>query len=252
MEPNFNSSFIPKHTPSGAPLPGAVPPIQAKRGGGFGLGFFLSTLIFFLSIMLAVGVFAYIKITERAIEVNKEEVLAVRAKFQPEATNVLARFDTRLKQARTLLKNHIAPTGLLVALEKATLADVQYLTLTYQGSEGGSPGEHSLVVEGKAKNYQAVALQTDQFSLPGSFRVPFVTKLEREEGAVSFAIQMQIDPELVRFNNVLTRGDYTSVTPATQVVIPATQTPVVPEATSTQLLIQESQTVEDEGAGITQ
>jgi hypothetical protein len=148
MEPNFNSSFIPKHTQGEVPLPGLLHLYKLSEVGGYGLGFFVATLVFFLSVMGAVGVFAYIKITEQAIEVSKQEVLEFREQFQPEATNVLARFDTRLKEGRTLLKNHVAPTGLLTALEKATLADVQYLSMTYQGG-ANTPGGHSLVLEGE-------------------------------------------------------------------------------------------------------
>lgn len=224
MEPTFNTSFVPKHTP-GQQSPSALPPEKrVRRRAVYGLGFFLSLLLFFLSGLSAIGVFVYTQIVQQTVEEQTAQVTNIVTEVKPETIQALIRDDARLLEAKRLLVNHAVVSGLLEELEAVTLQEVQYRSAAYTRQEGSSG---ALVLDGVTRDYSRVADQTDRFEGHGSFPLPVVTKLERAEGEVLFTISMQVDPAIVQFGNVLERGIYRN-TGASEADIMAEQPALVP------------------------
>ena len=205
MEPTFNTSFIPKHTPGQQPSSALPPEKRVRRRAVYGLGFFVSLLLFFLSGLSAIGVFVYTQIVQQTVEDLTAQLTNIVAELRPEAIQALIRDDTRLAEAKQLLANHAVVSGLLEELESVTLQEVQYRSAAYTEAEGASG---ALVLDGVTRDYSRVADQTDRFEGHGSFPLPVVTKLERGEGEVVFTLSMQVDPALVQFGNALERGVY--------------------------------------------
>ena len=204
MEPTFNTSFIPKHTPGQSPE-GVLPPEKrVRRRAAYGLGFFVALLMFFFSGLAAIGVFVYTQMVQQRVEQLIADVTDLKNQLRPETIQALIRDDTRLTETKRLLVNHRVLSGFLEELEAVTLQEVQYTSASFMAEEGRS----SLVLDGITRDYTRVAGQTSRFEGHGSFPLPVVTALERGEGDVSFSLSSQVDPALVQFGKVIERGVY--------------------------------------------
>ncbi len=207
--------------------------VPERRGGGFSLGFFVSAIFFFFSILASVGMFVYIKMIEGSIDEKTAQAQELLKEVGSENISMLERLDVRMKEADRLLTEHRAVSGLLATLEAATIRDVRYTSLAFTESAGGGT-EHSVSLTGESRTFGHVATQTDKFVEAGSLlRAPVVTTLERGNGIVNFNVDMRAAPELVRFGQVLERDLYTQkTTPSTPAPAAAsTPAPVIQFAT---------------------
>lgn len=230
MEPKFNTSFIPKK--SLQDVGGNTNGRYVGRRDVYGPGFFLSLLLFLVAVVATVGLFAYSKITEKSIEEKITLLEGKKAVFNSEDIVALIRADAQIKNAHKLVLEHVTLSELFNHLEKITLKRVQYTELQYEGL----PNETGLVtLTGTAKNFQDVALQTEQYRTDDSLRNPIVQELERaEKEDVNFSIDVLTNIELLSFASMLKRGSV-GVPENTQVLegVPAvnsvqtTETPVM-------------------------
>src|SRR5689334_21273156 len=96
---NFQTSFIPKK-------PLAEERVVAPRHTS--LFSFIATIIFFLSLAGAAGIYFYKASLESSVATMKSEIVAASDSFQPSALKELQILDRRLTDANHLLSNHIA------------------------------------------------------------------------------------------------------------------------------------------------
>jgi hypothetical protein len=202
MEPKFNTSFIPKK--SLQDVGGNTGGRYVGRRDVYGPGFYLSLLVFLVAVVATVGLFAYSKIIEKSIEEKITLLEAKKAVFSSEDIVALIRADTQIKNAHRLVLEHVTLSELFNHLEKITLKRVQYTGLEY----AGFPNEVGLVtLSGNAKNFQDVALQTEQYRTDTNMRNPIVRELERDkEEDVSFSIDVLTNIEFLSFASMLSRN----------------------------------------------
>ncbi len=204
MEPKFNTSFIPKKTLQDVGE-GGTSGLYVGRRDIYGPGFFLALFLFLVSILATIGLFAYSKIVLGDIEAKLKTLEDKKNIFNTEEISSLIRADKHLSSAKKLVQEHIVSTELLSLLERITLKRVQYVTLEYEGA----PTEVAMVlVSGLAKNYQDVALQTEQYRLNSFLKDPIVRQLEQQRDAnnVSFEIEFYVDPTLLTLSSILERS----------------------------------------------
>lgn len=206
MEPKFNTSFIPKK--SLQDVGGGTGGRYVGRRDVYGPGFFLSLFLFLIAIVATVGLFAYSKITEDSIDEKIGILEGKKGLFNSAEIRDLIRADAQLKNATKVVNEHVVVSELFTLLEKITLKRVQYTGLVYEGF----PTETALVsISGLAKNFQDVALQTEQYRLDNNLRSPIVKELERldaegEEGDVNFTVDVLAQVDLLSFSAMLKRG----------------------------------------------
>lgn len=230
MEPKFNTSFIPKK--SLQDVGGNTSGRYVGRRDVYGPGFFLSLLLFIVAVVSTIGLFAYSKITEKSIEEKVTLLEGKKAVFNSEDIVALIRTDTQIESAHKLVREHVALSELFNHLEKITLKRVQYTGLQY----AGFPNETGLVtLAGNAKNFQDVALQTEQYRIDDNLQNPIVRELERTEtGDVDFSIDVLTSIGLLSFASMLERGSVGGIPDMPQNNLTTPPATGVPQDTTTQ------------------
>ncbi len=200
MDPKFQSSFIPKGSPtstggtsyastnfaSGRPL---------KEGNLFS---FMATIIFALSFLAALGLLGYTYYLNYSINRMKAELVAARDNLEPEVINELIRLDSRLNFARDLITNHQIVTPLFAFLSASTPVTVRFKDFNLSHTEKGVV----LRLQGEARGYGALALQADIFNKQKFFNNATFSDFNlSEKGDVVFSFQATVDPSLLSYEN---------------------------------------------------
>ncbi len=186
MDPQPPTSFIPKK-----PLVG-----EASSGGG-GLLTLLAVLIFVISLVAAGGAFAYGKYLDKALADKDSSLKKAEGAFDTASIVDLSRLDIRLGEARTLLENHVAPSGVFTFLSATTLERVQFTSLSL---EIGSEGSGKILLNGIADSFSSLALQSDQFSGAKVLRDVVFSGISTDTtGRVQFSVSASVDPSILSY-----------------------------------------------------
>jgi len=161
--------------------------------------FFLITLIIFLMTVLAsVGVFFYKSYLKNRIEEDSIMLEREKGNFDVASIEVLSDLDKRLKSGRELLDKHLDLTGLFDFLEKNTLNNVRFKSFDFVFGNDGLV----LTMDGVAKNYSAIVLQSDVFGDSGLIENPIFSDLDVDkDGNVIFNFTSTVDKSLVSYKN---------------------------------------------------
>ena len=193
MDPAGQGSFIPKASLT-----------AASRGGGMGILFILSLLIFVMSIVSAGAVFGYQQILSSTITGKDTDLRRAEGAFDAGTIQDLLRMDNRLMQARGLLQKHVAPSAILYFLSTITLERVQLNSFDMTLDKDGGA---SLNVTGTADSFSSVALQSDQFGSTKVLKDVIVSGVSvNDTGKVSFSVNATVDPSLVLYSGNLTQS----------------------------------------------
>ena len=194
MEPNFQSSFIPKGS--------AVSPIASPIGGrsikasGRDILSFLAMLIFAGSFILAAGAFLYKIFLNYRIEQMSAELENARGALASDAVTELIRLNNRIVSTDELINRHRVLSPLLEFLESSTLKTVRFTGFNFFESEKGL----ELSLKGEARGYAALALQADLINKSAYFRNPVFSDISLDEkGNVVFSLKTIVDPELLSY-----------------------------------------------------
>ena len=197
MEPNFQTSFIPKK-----------PIIEERAVSGLSIGFFtiISLLILFTVLLASGGLYFYqSSLTTKIADMQKSLNLA-KESFEPSAITNLQVLDKRLKSATEILGNHIAVTPIFEALSAVTMKTVRYTKFSYDlGTEKKS--KITVKMSGQAIGYRSIARQSDLFSTRAegkNFIDPVFSNLTLDDkGNVLFDLEFSVDPSFVDYKHTL-------------------------------------------------
>lgn len=190
MDTRLRTSFIPKKTLI----------LKSEAGGGrVSINLFLSfgTIVFFLMIALAGGVYLYKVVIQKKI--TEEGVALEKAKkaFEPSLIADVKRLDNRITTAKTILAHHVVALPVFDLLEALTLKTVRFTSLNYTNAKNGSP---TIQLNGEAKSYASVALLSDSFAGDERIKNPVFSNLNlNETGGVKFSFQSSLDPSMFSF-----------------------------------------------------
>lgn len=190
MPPKFQSSFIPK----GPVSISAGVPSAARRVGEKSLLSALAFFIFTVSILLAIGVFGYRFYLEYRIKQMGVALEQARTALNPEAIRELTNLNSRIIAAEALVGAHRLITPLFAFLESSTPASVRFTSFDYSATEEGL----TLILNGEAKGYAALALQAQIFNSSRYLRNQIFSDLTlNDRGGVEFSFKALVNPELL-------------------------------------------------------
>ena len=190
MDGKFQTSFIPKK-----------PVVSAARARGPGMSLFMvvSIFIFVVSLALAGLVFAGQKYLGAQLEKDKESFAEMQDDFDALTVETFVKLDKRIESAKKILGKHIAVLPIFDFLESKTLKNVRLKTVDVSFLENGSA---SLDIKGEAKNFSAVALQSDVFAESKELKNPIISDIDLTlTGGISFNFKSEVDPSFVLYKN---------------------------------------------------
>ncbi len=194
MEPNFQTSFIPKK-----------PMIEEKIVASRSIGFLtvISLFIFFTVLLASGGLYFYKGLMNRNIAQMTSDLNKAKNRFEPAKIVQLQVLDRRLSASKEILAKHIAVSPIFQILQKVTMKTVQYTNFSYQL---GILEEAKIAIKmrGLAVGYRSVALQSDLFAKEEYLIDPVFSNLSLDdEGNVLFDLEFTVDPNLVNYKQML-------------------------------------------------
>jgi hypothetical protein len=206
MDPQVSTSFIPKK-----------PLTEGRRGSSSGLIFLLALLIFIGSVVAAGAAFLYGTYLSNALTAKARSLETAQGAFESAgAIETLIRLDSRIKEAKSLLTGHVAPSAIFYFLSAQTLERVSFTGFDFGLKEDGSA---TIELKGITDGFPTIALQSDQLGSSKVLRnIIFSDIVVEEGGSVSFSLSATVDPALLLYSKNLTQG------PA--VILPPVETPV--------------------------
>lgn len=223
MEPKFQSSFIPK-----GPIASSTSSVTTRVKRPRTILGLISTIVFFLSVLAAIGVFGYKFYLEYSVKNMALELEAAKASIEEETVKEIMRLNNRILATEDLIDSHSVLSPLFSYLEASTLKNVRFTEFVYSANDGPMV----LSMKGEARGYAALAQQAEIFKKNKDFKNPVFSDLTLDdEGNVVFTFTTEINPnylsygrEVERLNSSLPRVvPSASSSPATST--PATTTP---------------------------
>lgn len=188
METKFQTSFIPKTT---------LEPVASGGKKPLGLFAFLSTIIFFISAVVAAGAFGVDKYMESKKASMKEDLERNIKAFEPQTIDQYVRLNNRINAAKELLGKHVAISYIFDFLEEQTLQSVGFTDFKYNvGADGGA----ALSLNGSARSYNAVAYQSIILGKERALKNPIFSNLDLDNaGNVVFNFTTDVDPGFIAY-----------------------------------------------------
>ncbi len=208
MDSPFKSSFIPKQVLNESPR---------RRPRTIGFFTLLAIMVFLTSIGVSAGVYFYQGYLEKNIAQMREDLARARASFDPARIEEFRRLDTRIAEAKRRLDAHTAPTLLFDLLQTNTLLNVRYKRFDYS-TEKSSIDKSSMIkitIDGQARNFSAVALQSDTFGTNKNVLNPIFKDMNPDvDGFVDFTVDALVSPDFISYGNSLGFGTIETPQPA--------------------------------------
>lgn len=198
MEQNFQTSFIPKK-----------PMIEerAKAPRSVSLLTIISIFIFFTVVIVTGALYFYNKILVKDITKMETDLNLAKNRFEPSKIVQLQVLNKRLKASNEILSKHIAISPIFEALQKITMKTVSYTKFSYELGEEKN-AKINIKMNGIAKGYKSVALQSDLFTKNKNLVDPVFSNLSLDdEGNVIFELNFSVDPNFVDYKKVLETTD---------------------------------------------
>ena len=194
MEPNFQTSFIPKR-----------PVIQERVGVSRPISVLviLPLFILFAVILSAIGLYFYKGVLEKSINEMNQSLETARGRVEPTWVGQIQELDKRLRASKDILSKHIAVSPVFEALEDITLKTVRYTRFSYNLDSVTNP-RITVDITGVAVGYRSVALQADLFARNPNIIDPVFSNLVLDErGNVIFDLSFSVNPNFINYKKTL-------------------------------------------------
>ncbi|MBP6883979.1 MAG: hypothetical protein KBC06_01990 [Candidatus Pacebacteria bacterium] len=194
MEPNFQTSFIPKK-----PIVDnrTLPPRPVS------LVTILSIFLLFTMLVVTGGLYFYKGIVNKRIIQMESDLNLARNRFEPAKITQLQVLDKRLKASSEILNQHIAISPIFQALESITMKTVRFTKFSY-ALDKTKDTKVLVTMKGQAVGYRSIALQADLFTKNKYFQDPVFSNLSLDDkGNVLFDLDFAVDPSFVDYKQML-------------------------------------------------
>lgn len=194
MEPNFQTSFIPKK-----------PMVNDRTIASHPVGLFTILSIFILLTMLVVsgGLYFYKTILTKNISQMENDLNLAKSRFEPAKITQLKVLDQRLRASNEILASHIAISPIFTVLQDVTMKSVRFNKFSYTLNTDKEP-RVVVKMSGQALGYRSVALQSDLFTQNSYFRDPVFSNLSLDDkGNVLFDLSFSVDPVFIDYRQTL-------------------------------------------------
>ena len=194
MEPNFQTSFIPKK-----------PIVKERAVAARPVGILLLASIFILFVVLLAtgGLYFYKGVVAKNIADMENTLVLAKNRFEPSKITELQTLDKRLRASTEILSKHITVTPVFTALNDLTMKTVRYTKFSYDlGTDKNSTV--NIKISGQAIGYRSIALQSDLLGTNKSFIDPVFSNLTLDNsGNVLFDLEFSVDPDFVNYKQAL-------------------------------------------------
>lgn len=201
MDPQMPTSFIPKR-----PVTTEVT-VSRSRGRAVGLLSLLTGVIVIATIVSFVGVYLLEKQLQTQKQKLEQSISDARSGIGTDFLTDMKRLNARITGVKTLLQNHIVVSPIFEALEETTLRSVQYKNFSYELKTDPTTKAQVVEVEleGSAKNYATIALQSDAFAQSTLIKNPVFSGLTVDEksNTVGFRLVFDVDPAALSFQTFI-------------------------------------------------
>lgn len=199
MEQKFQSSFIPKKQDGNSGLVSKV----KKPATMF---YWLSMIVFFLSLVLAGTLFAYEKfVLVQQLEEKKQQIQNEINSFDKELTNTLTVMKKRIDSGKDLLAGHIDASAAFELLESLAVENVFFSEFSFSATPGG---QGIIEVFGEAPNYAVLAFQSDVLKDSNKILNPKFHEVNLNDfGRVAFQLSADIDPSVISYQENLSASE---------------------------------------------
>ncbi|MCR4310979.1 MAG: hypothetical protein NUV54_00185 [Candidatus Taylorbacteria bacterium] len=193
MDTKFQTSFIPKKN--------LVVEKSHSRAENVSIFFIISVVLFIASLAAAGGVFAYKRILISSIDTKSVRLVEARNSFEPEFIDTANDLNKRIEAVKQLLSDHTVITPLFAFLEDSTLASIKFDEFSY---DVRADGTSYVALSGQAKNYSAIALQSDIFGKEKFVKSPVFSGLNPDKnGNIVFKFDASLDPTFLSYKESL-------------------------------------------------
>ncbi len=191
MEPQFKTSFIPKESLTQKKR--SKKPVNLLTMG--------TLIIFFGTILIAVGIFLYGEYLKVSITNKEDQLSRARGAFEPALIQELTRVDERIEATGKILDQHTAMSLFFEFLESNTLESVRFneFLLTTMDSD-----RYLLNMSGSAASFASVALQSDVFGESEIVTGPVFSNLDLDRfGNVSFNVNAFVSVDDIKYRKTV-------------------------------------------------
>lgn len=195
----FTTTFIPKK-----PLAEVAPRSSGPVSRPVGFLSSISLVVFFITALLAGGVYFLKGYQEKNLAVLNESIKKIEKTFEPELVTELQALDRQLKNGSILVKNHTVVSPIFDLLESATLKSVKFtkFDVVFDDVKGVQ-----VKMSGEADGYRSIAQQSDVFGANSYLKdAIFSNFFLNPKGQVSFDLSFGVRPDFVDFEKAPLAG----------------------------------------------
>lgn len=191
MENSFQTSFIPKK------------PVTSTFSGKRPKSLFtlISVFLLIISIIVAISLFVYKKYLDKQQQSLSSSLLNTRDSFEKDTIDELELFNRRTDSVKKILGDHVVFSPMFVLLGQLTIPSIQYTRFQQETT----PDLGVIVnIEGVAKDYRSIAIQSDILNSTrgSSFKnVLFSNLMKDKNNNISFNLQFSVAPDLISYEN---------------------------------------------------
>lgn len=203
METKFQTSFIPKK-----PLV-SDPRIAPKPKASASVLMVIAALLFVISVGGAIFSLAWEKVLIKEQENFRQDLAKMESKFPVADIENLKKINKKIDLSKKLLKNHLAIEEIFSIISQITVEDVRFNSFSFSSSAKESDGVN-ITLSGVAKNFYAIAYQSDVFGTSDKFgknkvlKNPVISGVsEQENGNINFSFSATLNPDDIRFEKLL-------------------------------------------------
>lgn len=187
MEP-VPTTFIPKK-------PLITKPPERKP---IGIVYLIAIVLLLASVGLFGASYGYQFILKGQVERLTADLEKTQAAFEPRLLRELERADSRIEASEELLKKHITVLPVFDFFAANTLRGVRFKNFSY--TYNSDTQKVDVRMNGEAKNFESIALQSDVFAASERLSDFFFTDLNPDaSGRIIFNFSAKVDPLLVSY-----------------------------------------------------
>ncbi len=193
MEPNFQTSFIPKK-------PMIEERVAIKRPTGALT--VISVFLLIASIAATGGLYFYKQLLSKNITQMASDLNLAKNRFEPARIAELQVLDKRLRASNDILSKHVAMSPIFQLLQDTTLPTIRFSNFTYSLDETNTKVQ--VKMRGVAVGYRSIALQGDLYTQNKNFIDPVFSNLTLDDkGNVTFDLAFTVEATFVDYKAIL-------------------------------------------------
>lgn len=193
MQPNFQTSFIPKK-----PVGGDVEKISVVHDTDiFTLA---ATIVFIVTALLYGGLYFYKNLLVNQIAEANKQLEDARSAILPEKIKELLDANSRINTASILLEKHLVNSRMLALLGDLSVKKLKFNDLNYS-NKTGSP---TIKINGEVQTYNALAKQQQIFTESEYVKNPTFSNIALDaNGNIKFQFTSTIESGLLSYKKTI-------------------------------------------------